>query len=405
MISNTIGYIRKLGFSSFFLLFIYFLNPFNYGFLAAYLLIPIIALKKKFILHNLDFNVLLMFLFSFCYGIFYSLSADSSFQFTIIYIFVPPFFYLWGKYIGSLVTQKNAYFFILIAIGTIFSITSLVSVLKNIIEGGFVQGLRSVPNFWTNELVNATGMAAPYLFNMCIPAILLAYFRRLSLPLKIFLIIIYIITLMCVLRLGSRTQLVITLVTFFSTLVYLVPKQSAKTNMGLFILFLIGVYLVFKNVSFDLDSDWLTSFAGRLEQGGAAEVASGGGRTERWVKSIEYIFEKPLGWEVTEFGHAHNLWFDTLRIGGVITFILLILLSFRGLKDVWRAIKLDVKNRYMNTLIINYIIAFNLLFMVEPILEGSFPIFATYCLFIGVLNKYYVNILNMKINHKSQSNL
>ena len=61
----------------------------------------------------------------------------------------------------------------------------------------------------------------------------------------------------------------------------------------------LGFY-IYKNVSFDLNADWLSTFAGRME-GGSGEVASGGGRTERWVKSIEYIFEKPLGWSLDEF--------------------------------------------------------------------------------------------------------
>lgn len=243
--------------------------------------------------------------------------------------------------------------------------------------------------FWGTEAKNATGMAAPFILNMCIPAILLAHFKKLSIIVKVTMIIVFVLTMVCVLRLGSRTQLVIFLMTFLFTLFYMVPRQTLKQNIILFLVLVIGIYFVFRNVSFDLDQDWLTSFAGRMQQNnGSSDIASGGGRTDRWVKSFENIFKKPFGWEVEEFGYSHNLWFDTLRVGGIISFIILIIFSWKSFIKILTVIKSAPTNIPFNILIFSYFVAFNLLFMVEPILDGSFQIFTFFCLFMGVITKY-----------------
>lgn len=395
MIIQILDYTKKIGFLNFFLLCFYLMNILGVGLYFGYLLIGLIILKRKFVKENLDRNFLIIFLFSLVYGLFYSLDPAAGIQYIFVYIFTPPALYLWGKFLTTKSGSEIGFLYVLLGIGVIFSIPPLISVFLNILEGGFAQGTRSIPMFWNDQPVNATGMGAPFLLIMCIPAILLAYFNKFSIVIKAFLTIIYIMTLMCVIRLGSRTQLVITLFTFLVTLVYVMPKQSIKKNLSLMVLLLIGIFLVFRNVSFDLDSDWLTSFAGRIEQGGAAEVASGGGRTERWVKSLEYIFEKPLGWDVMEFGYSHNLWLDTLRAGSIISLILLLIFSIRSFFKVKKIIQVNNSITSNNVIIFTYFIAFNLIFFVEPIIDGSFFIFVGFCLFMGMLDTYY-NLL--KIN-------
>jgi len=403
--SQVFDYIKKIGFLSFFLLAAYITNILGLGFYFGYLLIIFIPLKRNFIKANLDKDFFFILLFSLVYGTFYSLDPASGIQYIFVYSLTPPALYLWGKYLSTKAQNQIQFFYLLVIIGVIFSIPPLISVFLDILKGGFAQGNRSIPMFWSDLPVNATGMAAPFLFNMCIPAILLAYFNRLSLLLKVFLVAIYIMTLMCVIRLGSRTQLVITLLTFLIALIYTVPKQSAKSNVVLIILLALGFYLVFRNVSFDLDSDWLTSFAGRIEQGGAAEVASGGGRTERWVKSIEYIFEKPLGWDVKEFGYSHNLWLDTLRAGSVISLFLLLIISIRNLLKVKKIVLTNTSLNSNNVIIFTYFVSFNLLFFVEPIIDGSFFIFVSFCMFMGLLNKYDTIVESHKEHLKASLNI
>ncbi|WP_147321463.1 MULTISPECIES: O-antigen ligase [unclassified Arenibacter] len=208
---------------------------------------------------------------------------------------------------------------------------------------------------------------------------------------KIIATLLFVISLTCAIRLGSRTQLVIFLFTSIVSVIYIFPRQTYKQNIYLLILLTVCIGFVLRNVSFDLNADWLTTFAGRMS-GGVGEVTSGGGRTERWIKSFEYLFTHPLGWEAKEFGYSHNMWLDVLRAGGIIPFILLIIHSIKSFFQIKRTITISKANILLNGQILFYAIAFFLLFMVEPIFDGLFSSFVVFCLYKGIVNKYYTNL-------------
>ncbi|MCW5515599.1 O-antigen ligase family protein [Muriicola sp. Z0-33] len=388
MVSKVLDYAKRLGYLNSFLLLCFLLNFFSIGFIFGYLLIITILLKKDFVKQNLDFNLLILLIFSIVYALFYSNDPAKGVQYIFIYALMPATLYMWGKQLVQNSKDTAQLFYVLLGFGIIISSASLISVLLNIQEGGFVQGSRSVPFFWTKKLTNATGVAAPFVLNMCIPAILLSSPKRLSLWMKIALAIIFGLTLVCVLRLGSRTQLVIAMFTFLVALVYMVPKHSLKQNVTLLFLLLACIFLVYRNVSFNWDADWLSSFAGRMDNNGTNDVASGGGRTGRWFKSMQYIIEKPLGWDVKEFGYSHNLWFDVLRLGTVISFFLLVFFTIRSMFQIKHVKTIAPADTSFNVITLVYFIAFMLLFMVEPIIDGSFYIFVFFCLFMGIINKY-----------------
>lgn len=391
MIRIVIDYFKRYGVVNIILLSGYLINPFFYGFVFGYILVIWILFRGVFFKKSLDVDFLLLFFFSICYALFYSVDPWRGNQYILMYLLIPPFFYLWGKYFRLKAENQQNLFFLLISFGFIFSISPLISVWLDIIKNGFVQNYRNIPMFWSTESMGATGMAALLTFNMCLPAILLSSFRKLGLVFKIYLITLFILSLVCVLRLGSRTQLLITLLTFFVVLIYLIPQQSLKQNIILFGLLVLSGFFVFKNISFDLDADWLTSFAGRMEKGNE-EIASGGGRTERWAKSFSNLIDKPLGWKLEEFGYSHNLWLDVLRVGGAISFFLLVIYSIRSCILLKKAISSNSSNLRTKIVLLSYFLGLFLLFMVEPIIDGSFHIFAFFCLLIGIIKQQVQSI-------------
>lgn len=377
-------YAIDLGFIVTFLLLGYLVNPFNLSFAFGYLIVLIIGSKKSFLLASLDFNFFILLLFSILYALFYSFNPIGGIQYIFIYATAPPFFYLLGKYLIKDLSYSKWVFNILVVIGFLFSFSYLASVLINFSEGGFSQLERSLPYFWTGDLVSATKMGAYFSLNMCIPALLIADQGKSKLMYRLFFGLIFILSLICVLRLGSRTQLGIMLVTTFITLIYIVPRQSFKNNIVLTTIIGILIAVIYKNVSFDLNADWLSTFAGRLDKG-AGDIASGGGRTDRWIKSINYIFEKPLGWDLKEFGFAHNLWLDVLRVSGILPFIILIIFSIRFFVSAFKVSFSKTLNINVRLLVLLYTLTFIMIFMVEPILDGLFPLFALFCMFAGVI--------------------
>ena len=393
MLKKIINYIKQLGILNLVLLFGYLTNVLNYGYLIGYLLVFKIILYKGFVKNHMDMEFVLLFLFSITYGLFYSFDPVGGNQYIFIYMFTPPFLYLWGKFIINKTTTPDQLMYIFLCIGAIFSLPALISVLLNIQEGGFAQADRNIPMFWSSQARNATGMAIMFVFNMCIPAILLAGFKRFNLITKVCLTLLFILSFLCVLRLGSRTQLVVVLFTFLATLFYVFPKQTIKQNMMLFTILLLFGFYVFRNVSFDLNQDWLTSFAGRMENHGGEDIASGGGRTERWYKSLQNIIHKPLGWNISEFGYSHNLWLDAARAGGVIPFGLLLIFCIKSFVNSKKTMSLEPYNIPFNIIILSYFMAFLLQFMVEPILDGAFLFFSLFCICTGAVKQYNANYI------------
>lgn len=382
-------YLRDYGFIIPILLFFYLLNPFNLGYAPGLMLIPFLVLRRQFFSESLDFNLMVLTAFSITFASFYGLQAGDTqgVQFIAIYGLTPPVFYLLGKFLANGLRSHNSLFFLLFLIFTVFSLSAVISVYTNFMQEGFGTFDRNLPMFWSGRIVPATIMGAFMTFNMCIPATVLSRLGKDRPWTLAGMILLFVVSLICVLRLGSRTQLSIFLISTLVTLFYVVPRQSLRNNILL--LGLLGgvVYFISQNISFDLSADWFTNFADRVDSRGG-NLASGGGRTDRWILSLEYLLEKPLGWDTREFGHSHNMWLDVARVAGVIPFLLLLIFSFRALRVVRSFTRWNREDVALNNSVLIYTLAFVLIFMVEPIFDGIFSLFAVFCLFIGVLNQY-----------------
>lgn len=373
-----------------FILF-YFLDPFNLGFIFGYLLMGFFVINSKLLKLLPDFDIVLLFIFCFVYALFYSFDPAKGSQFIFIYMIFPSCFYLFGKYIAKRILDYKQLFNFIFALGVVFSIIALVSTSYDILINGFVQTKRDVSKIWGGDPINATGMASYLFANMCIPAIIFFGFSKKKIWFYIFSATIYITSVMCVLRLGSRTQLAISLIILIISVVFKMSSFSTLKNIGVIIVLFIGINLGFSYLNIDKDSDLLASYATRMDNKKYG-AATAGGRTERWEKSITNLIEEPLGWPLEEFGYSHNLWFDAARIGGTLSFVILLMFSARA---IWKTKKIigfrKIHNEFRNIILV-YAVAFNLQFFVEPTLEGSFNLFVFFCLFQGILNSGLENV-------------
>tara|TARA_E500000318_G_C3565740_1_gene215548 strand:- start:911 stop:2086 length:1176 start_codon:yes stop_codon:yes gene_type:complete len=379
--------IRKIGVPFVVLFFIYLLNPYGLNIYVGYLIAALILLQKDFLVRNVDVGFWLLFVFSIIYAAFFSFDPKAGNQYIVIYAIVPGAFYLLGKFFTEKLKSNQVNLIILLLISAvIFSISAVLSVFTDILQNGYNVVDRNLPNYWTGNIVPATIMGSYLTLIMALPALLVPHIKKLPMVGRILLLVYYAIAMACILRIGSRTQISISLITLLVSLFYVMPRQSYRRNLFMFLLFFMGIFYIMNTVSFDLDQDWLSAFANRMED--SQDLASGGGRTDRWIKSMEYLFTKPLGWSEHEFGHAHNLWFDVLRIGGFLSFFFLFFFTTNSYLTVYKAIKKKKEAYAFNNQVMIYTLAFSLVFMVEPILEGMFDFFAFFCFFIGVVKKY-----------------
>lgn len=399
MITKLYPYIKRVGTLLFILLVLYLINPFNKGFLAGYLITVLIYLHKEFLLKNIDSTFFLLLIFSIVYASFYAFNLEQGVQWLFIYALFPSTFYLLGKKMVLSDTTSITLFYLFFALGFMYSITGVLSVSTNLLKGGFRQVGRSIADFWTGKEKLATAMGAFFIFNMSIPGILIAAKRKLPILIKLISTGIFIISLLCVFRLGSRTQIVLILLSIFFALIYLLKSQNIINNFKLILCIFFILFLAVNYLSIDLDAEYLSSLGERLKD--SDNAGSAGGRTNRWEKSIINLFKKPLGWDVNQFGYSHNMWFDAARNGSIISFILLLIFSIKAAINIKNALKADKTAILFNVTILVYSIAIFSQLFVEPALESLFVLFVFFCFMQGVLNAYTKEI---KLKNSTTSN-
>jgi hypothetical protein len=379
-------HIRKFGLLNFLFVALSLMNLIGMGHLFGYVAIALIFLNKGVFKNNLDAFFFTILLFSASYSLFYFLNPWKGIQYVVIYGVSPPFFYLWGKQlVNSASSSSKAVLMMLIFLGLLYSLPSLITVVQNISEGGFAQPDRNMPMFWGGPKVNATGMAGFLMFNMCIPALLIAGYKKLPKLFTLLLLIVFVFSFASVLRLGSRTQIGIVFLSLIISLIFVGPKLSFKQNFIIYSILFGIVALIMNSVSFTFDAEIFTSFEGRMKDSGAEDLAGGGGRVDLWAKSVEYMVKYPFGWDLEEFGYSHNLWLDALRVGGILSFVLLIILFIKVgflLSQSIRKSRLEIS---LKLIFILYSVAFISVFMVEPGIDGEFSMFLFFCLFVGVI--------------------
>jgi hypothetical protein len=301
----------------------------------------------------------------------------------------PGFFYLFGKILINKKISKKQIILLLVILGVSFSLTSVISVVLNLLNGGFAQTNRLIPVFWTGAYVKATGLSGYLTYNMLILGIIISSQKIYNWLTKGILILIYIISLLCIFRLGSRTGIVLTSLTLVFAIVIVLLKQSTVKNLKfLFRLAVIGI-LIFNFVPLDLNADYLSTLGHRLQDPYASSSSSAGGRTKLWQNAIDNFIKYPLGWEARRY--SHNVWLDVAKVGGIIPFILLIIFNFRNLYNLKTIFKFPKNNLEINVAFTLFTIGPLIYFFVEPALEGSFFVFTFFCLIQGILKGYILN--------------
>ena len=379
--------IKLIGIIPFTLIILYLLNLYDKGFVIGYLLFVFAYFGKGFSFKTLDKTYFILLIFSLVYASFYFLDMNQGNQWLIIYATSPHTFYLLGKRMVPKKMDTKVLAQILIFIGIVYSVTAILSVGFNIIEGGFVQVGRTIGDFWSGRERLATAMGAYFVFNMSIPGLLIVSKKNLSLWSKLLLIIIFIISLLCVFRLGSRTQIVLAIMGVFVGVIYRLKSQNAISNLKFITVLAILIFLGINYISVDLDAEYLSSLGRRLQENDNA--GSAGGRTKLWSKSIENLFKKPFGWSINEFGYSHNMWLDTARTGTVISMFLITIFTFLSLKNIIKALKVNKDAFFLNATILIFNIIIFMQFFVEPVFDSPlFQLFIFFCLTQGFINEY-----------------
>lgn len=384
---NNINFFIKKEFFLLTLLLIIFINPYFYGYRLAMLLFVFMFFKIKYFFSNVDKNVLYLFLFACSYEMLASLRVDSldkGFMSMLPNILAPSVLYLIGKYISENCKGNQVRIFLLFYLSVVFSIIPLISILLQIQENGFIEGTRSLYLIWDKNFeISATGLGSYFVLNMAsIGLINVKKTTKIERNITIGIVILFVLSLVCVLRLGSRTQLVLAIVSLLGSFLLNLRQNSFFKNV-LFIASIMALTFYLIN-NFNENADVIKFYADRLNDDEMA-VGKAGGRTERWIGGLESIITDPFGWEFSRFGYAHNLWLDVARVAGVIPLTILLFFTVSSIKIWIKSLRILRNDLFLRSYVFIYFISIILLFNVEPIMEGMYLLFLLFCMFIGFL--------------------
>ena len=381
------------------LLIIMLINPFYYGYRIAILLVFVLFLKFYHTLKLLDKNVLYLFLF----GVFYHLisanridSINKSILSILPDVFLPAIIYMVGKVLSTAYKSEVIRIFFLFFIILFFSIVPAYSIIYQIITDGFV-GNRSLYLIWDkNEIISATGLGSYFTLNMAAIALLNSpKISRFQNIISFLVFLLFLISLICVLRLGNRTQLLIGLISIIISFFFNFNRMSTLSKSIQFIIF--GSIIGYISYLFVVESELIIIYQDRIGDSEAGEIKLGG-RLVKWKLALESILSDPWGWEKSRFGYSHNLWLDVVRVSGIIALIPLVFFSVSSFKLFLKSLTIIKKQNFLRTYIFVFYVSIFSQFFIEPIMEGIYLLFFIFCLFVGFLAGITSNDGRIRLN-------
>ena len=368
-----------------------FITPWGYvHYTALALLLPFLAItgnKGRFY----DKETLLLMLFSLSYALVLVLNRglEPGIGTLLKYLFVPILCYQAGKYFVEHSKNNKSFIDNLLILLFAFSFIVFLSMAKDINEVGYISTTRNVAIIGEGDDVkNATGINA--ILSVWIVMVGFVFYRTqyaIENKRKILVILISIIAIAFTLRLVSRTGLVLVGASSLSVIIYNFRRYSNKSKLKLIVLVavvVIGIVYFIAN-----NEELLIAYNDRAdsEEFGAS---TGGGRTQAWGYYGSMILDYPMGDMPNqhEFNYAHNYFLDVAKVSGIAPLILIVFFTISVLRNLKQLLFNENISIFIRNLILVLNIAFYMVFMVEPIIEGCFSLFMLYTFTCGINNRF-----------------
>ena len=249
---------------------------------------------------------------------------------------------------------------------------------------------RNTIDFWSGETMSSTGQAtlAALIIGLCC-ALFIYPNHKFD---RWFAIVITVCVLLYNLILSGRTILVVYAVTLSVAVIYVLKNEENKSKKTKVILLIILAFsMIIILYSFNVfgirdiveNSNLYLRFLGTSSN----EILRTS-RNERKILFLQNMYKYPLGGLHlrARFGYAHDLLLDGYDEFGFITFILLILIIIRSLKECLYCLKYSSISLQTKIILLCIYVSIFLEFSVEPIFAGMPWLFACFCLFSGTVS-------------------
>lgn len=266
-----------------------------------------------------------------------------------------------------------------------YSMHGLLNFLTNLTFEG-----RNTVDIWSKKSYSAT-LQGTFLVNYFSLLYYVKHFKY-NRILKTIYYIIFVLLGIYVLRLGTRTTLLVTVVCYFATFLYHSflkrDKMTAFLSKGIkFATILLVIILLYNSNVFHIKNILEnTNLFERFHD--TATSHSDVYRFEALFDSVKQIFKFPFGGNqmvLDNISYAHNMWLDTANAVGIIPFIFLLIftvLSLLNIVNIFKNINISASTKiFLFSIFISFIINF----FTEPILIGEPLFFLGFCLLSGIL--------------------
>ena len=209
--------------------------------------------------------------------------------------------------------------------------------------------------------------------------------------------------------LGSRTQIVITVIVFVITF-YLYLHESDASDQRiknfrwlLLIAAVIAViyYCDFLSIRTTVEN---SNLYGRFTE---SQQESDSLRVERFIEGLTVIFREPFG--DPDAKYFHNFWLDIGRTSGIIPFLFILFYSIVVVVHGLRIFKRKQLPRIFRFTVLSIYLGLLMNLFVEPAMEGMYDIVLSFIFINGAVDCFYyseyknvVNSIENKINSEEQ---
>ena len=326
-----------------------------------------------------DTRWLVVQLFSFLYYLFAWITGLLPLGYSsIVYpIIVIPLLYIYGCWFGQIIHEQDIHRVVFFA-ALCVALIPLISVFKDIIQNGFVVDYRNVQLTGSNVEKVATGIGT---LLVILSAFIVSFWFPINSREKWLYSILAILALICGLRVQTRSQIitigVVLIVFFWYNRKNLFVSSSNKIRNTIILIAFSGIAIW----AYNYYSESLLI----MDRFQSEDMATGNTRTELATLVFKQIPKYPFGGNPTNH-YAHNLWLDAARVAGILPSLLLLIISISSIKDTIRITRSNNCLLVTKQLFLAITVAYIVSMSVEPIIEGAWQMFLSYCFYIGIGN-------------------
>lgn len=314
--------------------------------------------------------------------------------------FLPFLFYILGKYLNRNYNDPIQKSYIVIIITFIFSINPFLSNLVSIIEFGYMSSrdVSLLVSGLVDRQLAATLMGSFFLMNMSFfPFIFINTNDRNERNVKHMLIGLFVIGLIAVTNVSTRTGLLISVISWLCAIFFNKAKTAFKILGNTFLLILIiALFIVLSGA---LDKILATDLYSRFINDEEDSLLTS--RSNIWEEAFKIIFQTSddnfIDKQLDIAEYAHNLWLDVALKAGNYPLVILLIITIKYLITLGKILTMKLYTPFFRILMVCITVAFYSTFMVEPIMDGYFTLFCLFCFFFGFIDINYT-IDNSKIS-------